>query len=189
MNVTRPAARGISPMMARRVEVLPAPLRPTRATISPSSMLNVKSWTTWLGPYQALSFWTSSIAIVLPQIDAADLRVGLNRGRRAVGDEPAVMQHEDPVRQAEDHLHLVFDKENGAVRREALDERHHLLRLLRPHAGGRLVQEQQLRIGDKGDGDLQGALLAMGEIAGAPGAAMGEANSARADSAFCVSSG
>jgi hypothetical protein len=40
---------------------------------------------------------------------------------------------------------------------------HHVLGLLRPHAGGRLVQQQQLGIGDQRDRDLQRPLLAMGE--------------------------
>jgi branched-chain amino acid transport system ATP-binding protein len=46
-----------------------------------------------------------------------------------------------------------------------------LLGLLRAHAGGGLVEQQQLRVGGERDADLQGPLLAVGERGGGPVAA------------------
>ena len=37
---------------------------------------------------------------------------------------------------------------------------------VRVHAGGRLVQQQQTRLGGQGAGDLQAALLAIGQVLG-----------------------
>ncbi len=47
-----------------------------------------------------------------------------------------------------------------------VDEVGQLLGLLRIHAGGRLVQQQQLGLGGQGPGDLQPALKAVGQRAG-----------------------
>src|SRR6187402_605558 len=122
-----PVVFGISPMMERIVVVLPAPLRPTRATTSPCATEIDTPCSVWLAPYQALRSLVSSIAIVLSQIDATDLGVRLDVIRRAVGDQPPVMQHQDAVAEAENHLHLVFDQEDGALRCQLLQQRHHLL--------------------------------------------------------------
>ena len=68
---------------------------------------------------------------------------------------------------------------------EAQDEVHHLSRLLGAHPGGRLVEEQEARAGGERHGDLQRALLAMGEFAGEavpPGA---EADRRRAGASAC----
>ena len=56
------------------------------------------------------------------------------------------------------------------------DERHHGDGLVRVHAGGRLVEQEQRRIAAEGAGDLQAALVAVGQVAGHDLAASGEAH-------------
>ena len=62
----------------------------------------------------------------------------------------------------------MLDDEHGQVEAVAdlADEVHQGKRLLRIHAGGGLVEQQQLGIGRKGAGDLQLALLAVGQVDG-----------------------
>ena len=56
MRTSRPAKRiapdraGVSPMMERMVVVLPMPLRPIMATISPGLTLSDRPNSTWLRP-------------------------------------------------------------------------------------------------------------------------------------------
>ncbi len=45
-----PARAGVRPMMERMVVVLPMPLRPIRATISPAWTFNDRPNSTWLRP-------------------------------------------------------------------------------------------------------------------------------------------
>src|SRR5262245_64612667 len=51
---------GTSPIMDFNVVVLPAPLRPSNVTTSPSCTWKSTPCRTWLSPYQALSPFTSS---------------------------------------------------------------------------------------------------------------------------------
>ncbi len=58
-NVIAPL-RGIVPEIARIVVVLPAPLAPSTTTISASSTVKSRSWSTLTWPYPARSWSTSS---------------------------------------------------------------------------------------------------------------------------------
>src|SRR5215217_5154310 len=128
-NLTAPVRRGTSPMIARSVVVLPAPLRPMTQTASPAATVSDTPCRMWLRPYQALrarpttsartrrcGASTSSIALDrLPEIDAPHLLVRADVVGRALGEEPSVMQHEDAVRDAHDELHAVLDEDHGAL--------------------------------------------------------------------------
>src|SRR5438046_1748823 len=50
--------------------------------------------------------------------------------------------------------------------RSAAHELHRAVGLCRAHTRSRLIQAQQLRLGRKGDADLEVALLAVGEVGG-----------------------
>ena len=52
------------------------------------------------------------------------------------------------------------------LRGDAADQRHRLVRLAGAHAGGRLVEAQELRLGRQRDADFQVALLAMRQVGG-----------------------
>ena len=76
------------------------------------------------------------------------------------------MQHRDALRQLHDHLHVVLDDQDGQVLGDAAHQRHGVVGLGRAHAGGRLVEAQQLRLGRERDADLEIALLAVREVGG-----------------------
>ena len=78
----------------------------------------------------------------------------------------AVVEHGDPVRDAEHHRHVVLGEEQGEAARvrDLVDEPDRLLRLARRHARGRLVEEQHPRPLGEGDGELELLLLAVGEL-------------------------
>ncbi len=86
--------------------------------------------------------------------------------RRALGDLLAVVEHGDAVAQAHDELDVVLDQQDGAVVvADTVDQlaQHHLLGGV--HAGGRLVERDQLRVGGERAGDLQAPLVAVGQCA------------------------
>src|SRR6185295_225118 len=64
-------------------------------------------------------------------------------------------------------LHVVFDQQDGAVvLADPVDQLAQQNLFGRVHAGGRLIQGDQLRVGGQGPGDLQPALVAVREGAG-----------------------
>src|SRR5204862_62122 len=80
-------------------------------------------------------------------------------GWRALGDDLAVVEHGDPITDAHHDPHVVLDEQD----RQALfgtqlaDEVGHLACLAVVHAGGRLVEQQELRPGGQGPGDREPA--------------------------------
>ena len=64
------------------------------------------------------------------------------------------------------HLHVVLDDEDRQVLGDAAHQRHGVVGLRRAHAGRRLVEAQQLRLGGERDADLEVALLAVREVGG-----------------------
>ena len=92
--------------------------------------------------------------------------VGAHLGRRTLRDLLAVVEHGDPVADAHDHLHVVLDQQDGQAQTLAklADEVGQLARLLRVHAGGRLVEQEELGLGGQGPGDLEPSLVAVGQV-------------------------
>ena len=76
------------------------------------------------------------------------------------------MQHGDAVGELHHHLHVVLDDQDGEILGDPPHQLHGVVRLGRAHAGGRLVETEQLRLGRERDADLEIALLAVGEIGG-----------------------
>ena len=62
----------------------------------------------------------------------------------------------------------MLDEQDGKVKLlpDLPDEFGQLHRFLRVHAGGRLIQNKQPRVGRQRTGDLQTALLAVGQVGG-----------------------
>ena len=87
--------------------------------------------------------------------------------RQAVGDQLAVVQHVDAVGDVHDHVHVVLDQQHRvADLLQVADEAQQLHALRRVHAGGGLVQQQELCIRGHRAGDLHLALLAVGQALG-----------------------
>ena len=81
------------------------------------------------------------------------------------GDQFAEVNDVDAVGNVHDEIHVVLDEQDGHVElvADAADELGELVRLLRVHAGSRLVEHQELRMRRQRAGDLQPALLAVGQ--------------------------
>src|SRR5487761_2183591 len=92
-----PSRRGTRPMIDFMVVVLPAPLRPSNVTTSPSCTLKSTPCRMWLSPYQAFRPFSSSIGG--PQIGGDHLGVLRHRGVVAFGQHAAAGQHGDCVAQ------------------------------------------------------------------------------------------
>src|ERR1700747_600791 len=85
--------------------------------------------------------------------------------RRTLRDLLAVVEHGYALGCAHHDLHVVLDQENRdrALLAERADEGEERGGFLWVHPGGRLVQEQQLRLGRERAGDLEPTLVAVGE--------------------------
>src|SRR5579859_2625671 len=104
-------------------------------------------------------------------------RVGLDLGRPALGDLAAEVEHGDAVADAHHQAHVVLDEQHG--RTAVADLADELLQgdLLRGvHARGRLVQHQQPGLGGEGPGDLEAALIPVGEVLGHLAGDVGDAD-------------
>ncbi len=67
-----------------------------------------------------------------------------------------------------DQTHVVVDQEHGQVEvlAEGADQLGQLAFFLGVHAGGRLIEQKHGWVGGQGTGDLQAALVAIGQVAG-----------------------
>jgi hypothetical protein len=83
------------------------------------------------------------------------------------GDAGAVIEDQDPVREAHDELHIVLDEKDGdPPLADADDQVGEVLGLGGVEARSRLVEEEDLRAGGEGPGDLEAALLPIGKPTG-----------------------
>src|SRR5436190_15278587 len=103
------------PMMARNVVVLPAPLRPSSVTNSPSATEKSMPWRMWDSPYHAWRSLTRSNSrpfasgMAGAHIGFADLGIIRHRMVVAFGQHPAARQDRDHVRQVGNHRQVVLD--------------------------------------------------------------------------------
>ena len=111
--------------------------------------------------------WTSRMGIAQtdPQIDFLHLRAGADVLGRSAFQHLAEMQHRDLVGDVEHDIHVMLDQQDRQVCDRALGEIRHFRRLAGRQAGGRLVEQQDVRIAGKPDHDLELALLAMRQVA------------------------
>ena len=103
--------------------------------------------------------------MVFAEVGFDDLRIGLDFGGRALGDLHAVIEDGDALAHAHDDFHRVLHEEDGEVELflDLLDEADELHFLGRVHAGGGLVEEEQLRLGREAADDFEPALFAIGK--------------------------
>src|SRR5438034_9644656 len=108
VNVTVPLRTGRRPMMLSMVVVFPAPLRPTRHTVSASPIERRTSRRTWAGPRNVLRRSTSSMAVG-PQHVGRDLLVVADLLGRPVGEDRALVHGHDARAVGEAGGHVVLD--------------------------------------------------------------------------------
>src|SRR5581483_1684480 len=154
--------------MALSRVVLPAPLAPTTATIWPAGTSKETPRSAWMWPYASSRSCTSSrLGSVLAEVCLDNNWVGLDLGRRALGQLAAEVQHGDALANVHDQAHVVFYQQDGLpFASQFADQLHVTLDLGLVHARGRLVQQQQRRPGAQRAGDLQAARVAVGQEVG-----------------------
>src|ERR1700761_6933308 len=143
-----PAVGRTRPEMVLRVVVLPAPLPPIKATISPISTLNEMPLSTSIWPYETCRFSTLSMTVPPAEIGLDHQRVALNIRRDAFGDFLAEVEHGHAVTDPHHQPHIVFDEQNRHAAAlepgDGIQQRHAFRHV---HAGGRLVAPKYLGIG------------------------------------------
>ena len=84
--------------------------------------------------------------------------------RSAVREQRPVVQDSDPLGEAEDDRDVVLDHEHGpALLVQAPDQLGQARNVLAVNAGHRLVEQQDVRVTGHEDGQLELALVAMGQ--------------------------
>src|SRR5262245_16640562 len=101
--------------MARSVEVLPTPLRPSSATVSPGPTLRFTPCRTGTLPMSAVtpstvSMMLRSLVFGRAQVGFLDLGVGADLLGRTAREERTLCHNDDLVGDGEHHLHVVLDE-------------------------------------------------------------------------------
>src|SRR5690349_771544 len=108
-NHTSPPASGTKPEIARRHDVLPAPLAPISVTDSPPSTVSDTLSSTRAVPYAtAILRTSSSIVLEHPEIGLDHPWISGNLDRRALCYDSAELQHGDAVAYPHHRLHVVL---------------------------------------------------------------------------------
>src|SRR6266508_4708337 len=109
---------------------------------------------------------TPSSATLAAKISSNDTLVGLDHARRSLGQLLAVVEDEHGLAQPHHDLHVVLHQQHrlaplakGPHRVQELVEQRAV------DAGGRLVEQDQLRIGHQDPDELDELLLTVGEVA------------------------
>ena len=84
----------------------------------------------------------------------------------AAGNHLAEDQRRNGVGQAEHGIHVVLDQQDGQLTAQAFQQGHHVLGFVWPHAGHRLIEQQQLGLCGQCQAQLQLALFAVRQRAG-----------------------
>src|SRR5437588_2734199 len=184
LKLIEPVRLPMMPMIDFSVEVLPAPLRPSKVTTSPAFTLKLMPWRMCDSPYQASRFCTDSTCplavdgaafvalasamfrsgMTRPQIGFLDALVLGEVGVIALSQHLAARQHGDDVGEVGDDVQIMLDHQDGVFRGDALDQARDLVDVLMAHAGHRLVEQPHLRIKRQRGCDLERALAAIGHL-------------------------
>src|SRR5882672_10637828 len=114
---TLPPVRLSSPRTARSVDVLPTPLRPSSATVSPAPTVRSTPRSTGTLPISAVM--PSTVSTTLPslvfrraEIGLLNLRVAADLCRSAACQQRPLRHDDDLVGDGEHHLHVVLDQDD-----------------------------------------------------------------------------
>src|SRR5207248_2974802 len=153
-KTTEPCRCGTIPMIARRVVVFPAPLRPNKVTTSPRPTAKLIPCRMCDSPYQACSSSTprSRCPVTIasgmagPQIRFHHLWVLRDSVVAALGKDTAAGQHRDDVGEIGHHRQIVLDHQDRALGCRLADQRRYQSDVLMAETGHRLVEQQHHRI-------------------------------------------
>ena len=176
-NRTLPDRTFVSPRIVFIVVDLPLALPPSRETISPSPTVRrvaAQRVERAVVDVDVVEFEQVGHDSASPAEPAAAAQVGLDHGgiaadrlRRPLRDDPAAVHHDDAVGDRHHEVELVLDQQDrlpAGLQLEQLLE--HLRGLGLVHAGGRLVEHEQLRCEGERPGDLGAAPVRVAERVG-----------------------
>ena len=108
---------------------------------------------------------------LVAEVDRLHFGIGPNRLRRALGDDAAVIEHDDAIGVTEHDIHVVLGEEDrDPLRaRELGGELHQPAARARRHAGGRLVHQQERGVARERQRELDALRVAIGERRACPG--------------------
>src|SRR5579872_6423000 len=161
------------PMIALSVVVLPTPLRPNNVTTSPARTSKLTPCKICDSPYQASRSFTASMggaaagffsSMAGPEIGFAHRRIGGDGFVVAFGQNLAAGEHGDAVAQVGDDGQIMLHQQNRTARCDGFDQRADAADVLMSHAGGRLVEQQKLRIKRQRGCDFERALVSIGQF-------------------------
>src|SRR5574344_2482828 len=153
--LTEPLREPIRPMMARMVEVRPAPLRPSKVTTAPGGTTRSTPCSTCDSPYQACKPLISSAGVLAMSVRSLQLTVGGahvgfhdlgvtgNFFVAAFSQQRATLQHRDAVGNAGDDFHVVLHHQNGATGRDFFDQLGDAVHVFMAHALGGFIEQHQ----------------------------------------------
>src|SRR5215472_13630337 len=96
-----------------------------------------------------------------PQVDLLHLLAAADLLRRSGLQHLAEMEDGNMLGDVEYHVHIVLDEEDREVAIEVGEKLYHLRGLARREAGGRFIQEQDLRVAGETEDDFELSLLAV----------------------------
>src|SRR6516164_4788580 len=161
-----PERGGTSPEMARRAVLLPAPFAPISATSCPAFTSSEMPRSAVTPPYPHTRSRISSMHRSLPEIGFDHRRIIPNRLRRSLGNDSAVVQDDDAIRDAHHHRHVVLDKQDGDTAvADLADELDEILGFRSVHARDRFIEQQHRRLRRQRQRDPDQALFAIGKRA------------------------
>src|SRR3974390_1840094 len=165
-KIMDPERGGTSPEMARRAVLLPAPFAPIKATSCPAFTSSEMPRSAVTPPYPQTRSRISSMHRSLSEIGLDHCRIIPNDLRRSLGDDSAVVQDDDAIRDAHHHRHVVLDKQDGdATVADLADEFDKILGFRGVHAGDRFIEQQHRRLRGERQRHADQALFAIGERA------------------------
>src|SRR5882672_11206082 len=118
-----PRCTRVNPNSVTSSVVLPTPLRPSSARLSPSRSVNEMSSSTTEAPYPAVtpSSASRSAMLRLAEIDLLDARIPGDLLRRAFRQHLATDEYGDAFGEAEHEIHVVLDEQHGHIPRQLRD--------------------------------------------------------------------
>src|SRR5260221_1186860 len=114
-NMIASRGAGISPAIALRSVLLPAPLAPITASTSPGPTSSATSMSAWKSPDQALRSRTTRIGSGIrldPEIDFAHRAAGNHRTRLALAYLAAEIEDQQSIDDGEQRVHDVLDPDD-----------------------------------------------------------------------------
>src|SRR4051812_11223562 len=159
-----PAVAAISPVMVRSKVVFPTPLRPRRATSSPSSTSAVMSWSTGVRPYPAETLRSWSIFDRPAQVDIENLLVLAQLLDGAATEHSTLVKHDDVGVQLPDEVHVMFHDNDRCPGGEVVDQPNRPAGFLARHPGRGFVEEDHFRVAGDDHGNLEPLPLAVCQV-------------------------